>query len=189
MLARQSQGRYNTPSRVRRMGERGYRLYKGRWAYDFALGDVMAQESVPFSLAAFASAWLQRLGLDGKKCLLARDDSNLPSPFSGSMKLYRDDGTHLELDTVAKPLEPDCPYVRAVRAGDFDIIVISVAGWSLEDDPERPCPACGCGVHTALQHTVLHELVHVAYPEYSADNEWTDNKVRELLELDAQDSQ
>ena len=142
----------------------------------------MAQETVPFSLAAFADSWLQRLGLARRDCLLIDDDENLPRPFSGSMKLYRSDGTCLELDTVAKPLRLDCPYVQAVRAGDFDVIVISIAGWSLRDGREEPCPTCGTAGHTALQHTILHELVHVAFPEYSAHNEWTDNKVHELLE-------
>jgi hypothetical protein len=28
---------------------------------------------------------------------------------------------------------------------------------------------------------VLHEIVHVVYPEFATDNEWTDNKVAELL--------
>jgi hypothetical protein len=73
-----------------------------------------------------------------------------------------------------------------VRAGNFDLIVISIGGWSLAGEAKEPCPMCDDPSHTALQHTVLHELVHVAFPEYSAHNEWTDNKVRELLEEDSE---
>ncbi len=142
----------------------------------------MAQEAVPATLVSFTHFWSGQLGLDGKKCLLIEDDQGLPYPFSGSMKLYRQDRSCLELDTVAKPLRSDNPYVREVRAGNFDLIVISIAGWSLAGGAEEPCPMCDGSGHTALQHTVLHELVHVAFPEYSAHNEWTDNKVRELLE-------
>ena len=167
----------------------GGRLSADRWAYDRVEGNVMSQEAVPLRLVAFAGFWLGQLGLDGKKCLLIEDQANLPRPFSGSMKLYRQDGTCLELDTVAKPLPADNPYVREVRAGNFDLIVISIAGWSLEGGAEEPCPMCGTSPHTALQHTILHELVHVAFPEYSAHNEWTDNKVRELLERASQEIQ
>ncbi|MDH4209814.1 MAG: hypothetical protein OEV76_13130, partial [Anaerolineae bacterium] len=106
----------------------------------------------------------------------------LPRPFSGSVKLYREDGACLELDTVAKPLDPDYPYVQEVRAGNYELIVISIAQWCLREGTERPCPRCASADHSILQHTVLHELVHVAFPEYSAHNEWTDNKVCELLE-------
>jgi len=164
------------------MQERSYQSYRGRWPYHYTAGNVMAQEAVPASLASFTRLWLRQLGLDGKKCLLIEEDENLPHPFSGSMKLYRQDGTWLELDTVAKPLAADCDYVREVRAGNFDLIVISIAGWSLQGELEAPCPTCGTSAHTALQHTILHELVHVAFPEYSADNEWTDNKVYKLLD-------
>jgi hypothetical protein len=143
---------------------------------------VLAQGVIPPSLLSFANHWLRELGLDGKRCLLKEDGETLPHPFSGSMKLYRQDGTCLELDTVAKPLPPDHPYVREVRAGSYDLIAISIAAWCLHEGLDRPCPRCAPAKHTVLQHTVLHELVHVAFPEYSADNEWTDNKVRELLE-------
>jgi hypothetical protein len=141
----------------------------------------MAQQGVPAPLLSFTNWWLAELGVGDKRCLLVEDDSSLPYPFSGSMKLYRADGTYLELDTVAKPLDPDHPYVQAVRAGNYDLIVISIAGWCLRDGAQQPCPRCGDAGHTVLQHTILHELVHVAFPEYSAHNEWTDNKVRELL--------
>jgi len=157
-------------------------LCAGRWPYDRVEGNVMSQEAVSLRLVAFAGFWLGQLGLDGKKCLLIEDEANLPRPFSGSMKLYRQDGTCLELDTVSKPLKPDSAYVKEVRADNFDLIVISVAQWSLQGGLEKPCPMCPTSAHTALQHTILHELVHVAFPEYSAHNEWTDNKVRELLE-------
>jgi hypothetical protein len=145
-------------------------------------GSVVAQGCIPASLLSFTGLWLVKLGLGDKKCLLKEEDAGLPRPFSGSMKLYRDDGTCLELDTVAKPLAWDHPYVREVREGNYDLIVISVARWCLQEGPEGPCPRCARDDHTVLQHTVLHELVHVAFPEYSAHNEWTDNKVRELLE-------
>jgi hypothetical protein len=36
--------------------------------------------------------------------------------------------------------------------------------------------------HIVLLHTILHEPLHPAFPEYSALSEWTDNKVNELLE-------
>lgn len=157
-------------------------LGPSRWHYDYADGNVMAQEAIPLSLASFTSFWLQQLGLHDKRCMLIEDQENLPYPFSGSMKLYRQDGTCLELDTVAKPLKADHPYVKEVRAGSFDLIVISIAGWSLGGEVEQPCPTCGTSAHSALQHTILHELVHVAFPEFSAHNEWTDNKVYELLE-------
>jgi hypothetical protein len=157
-------------------------LYKGRWSYQHRLGNVLAQAGVPGHLLSFTELWLGELGLRHKKCLLARDGDNLPRPFSGSMRLYREDGTCLELDTVAKPLRTDHPYVVDVRAGNYDLIVVSIAGWCLQQGAEEPCPRCGQCDHTVLQHTILHELVHVAYPEYSAHNEWTDNKVRELLE-------
>jgi len=164
------------------MHERGVKLYNERWLYHRREGNVMAQAAVPTALESFAGSWLAELGLGDKRCLLMEDTEGLPYPFSGSMKLYRVDGTHLELDTVAKPLDPDHPYVRDVRAGNYDLIVISIAGWCLRDGGEELCPQCGGSAHTVLQHTVLHELVHVAFPEYSAHNEWTDNKVRELLE-------
>lgn len=158
------------------------RVYHGRWPHDYSDGSVMAQAAVPRSVASFTRSWLQQLGLDDKKCLLIEDNEGLPHPFSGSMKLYREDGTWLELDTVAKPLQADCPYVKEVRAGNYELIVISIAAWRLRGGVEEPCGMCGACSHTALQHTILHELVHVAFPEYSADNQWTDNKVRELLE-------
>jgi hypothetical protein len=164
------------------MQERDCQLYQGRWPYQYTEGNVMAQEAVPRSLASFTRFWLQQLGLDEKRCLLAEENEDLPHPFSGSMRLYRQDGTCLELDTVAKPLKAESPYVREVRAGNFDLIVISIAGWSLQGGLEEPCPTCSTSGHSALQHTILHELVHVAFPEYSAHNEWTDNKVFELLE-------
>jgi hypothetical protein len=168
------------------MHERGAELYNERWIYHRRQGQVMAQASVPAPLVSFAGSWLTELGLGDKRCLLMEDDSGLPYPFSGSMKLYRADGTYLELDTVAKPLRSDDSYVVDVRAGNYDLIVISIAGWCLRDGNEQPCPRCEGSSHSVLQHTVLHELVHVAFPEYSAHNEWTDNKVRELLEWAAQ---
>jgi hypothetical protein len=145
-------------------------------------GRVFAQGDIPPSLLSFANHWLRELGMDHKRCLLKEDGEALPRPFSGSMRLYREDGTCLELDTVAKPLPPDHPYVREVRAGKYDLISISIGEWCLREGADRPCPRCASTDHTLLQHTVLHELVHVAFPEYSAHNEWTDNKVRELLE-------
>jgi hypothetical protein len=158
-------------------------MYRGRWPYHYTEGNVMAQRAVPFSLASFTRFWLRQLGLNGKKCLLVEEsEENLPCPFSGSMKLYRQDGTCLELDTAAKPLKADCPYVREVVAGNFDLIVISIARWSLQAGIEELCPTCGTSTHAALQHTILHELVHVAFPEYSAHNEWTDDKVYDFLE-------
>jgi hypothetical protein len=164
------------------MQKRSYQLYQGRWPYHYTEENVMAEEAVPPSLASFTRFWLRQLRLDDKKCLLVEEDESLPHPFSGSMKLYRQDGTCLELDTVAKPLKADSPYATEVRAGNFDLIVISIAGWSVQGGLQEPCPTCGTSAHTALQHTILHELVHVAFPEYSAHNEWTDNKVCELLE-------
>ncbi len=164
------------------MGESSHRLCQGRWAYHYTEGNVMAQEAVPLTLALFARLWLQQLDLADKECLLIEENESLPRPFSGSVKLYGEDGTCLELDTVAKPLKADTPYVREVRDGNFALIVISIAGWSLRGELQQPCPTCATSSHTILQHTVLHELVHVAFPEYSADNEWTDNKVYELLE-------
>ena len=137
---------------------------------------------MPRSLVRFTDHWLAELGLGAKRCQLVEDGEGLPRPFSGSMRLHKDDGTCLELDTVAKPLDPDHPYVQEVRAGNFDLIVISIAEWCLREGAEGPCPRCDTASHTVLEHTVLHELVHVAFPEYSAHNEWTDNKVRELLE-------
>lgn len=145
----------------------------------------MAQEAVPLPLVSFTNLWLRELGLGDKKCLLAVDEENLPNPFSGSMRLYREDGTWLQLETIAKPLQTDDPYVSEVRAGNFDLIVISLATWTLQEGVNQPCRTCGTSGHTALQHTILHELVHVAFPEYSAHNEWTDNKVRELLQAPA----
>jgi hypothetical protein len=164
------------------MQERGHQLGQNHWPYHYAEGNVLAQEAVPPWLVSFTDLWLQRLGLDNKQCLLVEEDKGLPHPFSGSMKLYKRDGTCLELDTVAKPLATDHPYVREVRAGNFELIVISIAGWSLRGGLQEPCRACGTSAHTALQHTILHELAHVAFPEYSAHNEWTDNKVLDLLE-------
>jgi hypothetical protein len=164
------------------MRQRGAEQYNERWVYHRRQGQVMAEAAVPSPLLSFVALWLAELGLGDKRCLLAEDTEGLPYPFSGTMKLYRADGTCLELDTVAKPLDPDHPYVQEVRAGNYDLIVISVAEWCLRDGGEEPCPRCGGSSHTVLQHTVLHELVHVAFPEYSAHNEWTDNKVRELLE-------
>ena len=32
-----------------------------------------------------------------------------------------------------------------------------------------------------LEQTLLHELLHVKYPEHRFDNLWTENKVKELL--------
>jgi hypothetical protein len=153
------------------------------WVFDHIEGNVMSLDPVPRTLASFTRYWLEELGLGDKRCFLLEDKEGLPRPFSGSMKVYREDGTCLELDTVAKPLEPDHPYVREVRAGKFDLIVISIADWALRGEADEPCPMCDISLHTALEHTILHELVHVAFPEYSAHNEWTDNKVRELLEV------
>jgi hypothetical protein len=152
------------------------------WSIQGDQGSVVAQGCIAASLLPFTASWLVRLGLGDKKCLLKEEDAGLPRPFSGSMRLYRDDGTCLELDTVAKPLAPDHPYVREVRESNYDLIVISIARWCLQEGAEGSCPRCGRDDHTVLQHTILHELVHVAFPEYSAHNEWTDNKVRELLE-------
>jgi hypothetical protein len=157
-------------------------VHGGRWADDHGRGRVLAQGVISASLLSFANLWLAELGLGDKRCLLKEDGEALPHPFSGSMKLYREDGTWLELDTVAKPLPPDDHYVQEVRGGGYDLIVISIAQWCLRDGADRPCPSCAPADHTVLQHTGLHELVHVAFPEYSAHNEWTDNKVRELLE-------
>ena len=156
--------------------------YDEQAASDHGPGRVYAQGVIPPSLLSFTSLWLADLGLGDKRCLLKEDEEALPHPFSGSMKLYREDGTCLELDTVAKPLHPDHPYVQEVRMGKYDLIVISIAAWCLRDGADRLCPRCAPADHTVLQHTVLHELVHVAFPEYSAHNEWTDNKVRELLQ-------
>ncbi len=156
--------------------------------FDHIEGHVMSQDPVPRSLVSFTRFWLEELGLGDKRCFLSKDQEGLPRPFSGSMKLYREDGSCLELDTVAKPLEADHPYVREVRAGNFDLIVISLSNWSLQGDVEEPCPMCAHSTHTALQHTILHELVHVAFPEYSAHNEWTDNKVRQLLDSEASEA-
>src|SRR4030042_273320 len=153
-----------------------------RQAYDQGRARVLARGRIPPSLLSFTDVWLAELGLGEKKCLLKEDGEALPHPFSGSMRLYREDGTCLELDTVAKPLRPDHPYVQEVRGGNYDLIAISIAAWCLRDGADRLCPRCAPADHTVLQHTVLHELVHVAFPEYSAHNEWTDNKVRELLE-------
>jgi len=146
------------------------------------VGRLLAEGAIPDPLLSFAELWLGRLGLENKRCLLREDGKALPRPFSGSMKLFREDGSWLELDTVAKPLPLEHPYVRGVRAGDYDLIVISIAPWCLREGAEATCPRCGGAGHTILEHTILHELVHVAFPEYSAHNEWTDNKVRELLE-------
>ena len=157
-------------------------VYDCRRARDHGRGSVLAKGGIPPSLLSFANLWLAELGLGGKRCLLKEDGEALPHPFSGSMKLYRGDGTCLELDTVAKPLPPDHPYVQEVRRGSYDLIAISIAEWCLREGADRLCPRCAPADHTVLQHTVLHELVHVAFPEYSAHNEWTDNKVRELLE-------
>jgi hypothetical protein len=143
---------------------------------------VSSQGAMPPSLLSFTSLWMGELGLDGKRCLLREDGEALPYPFSASMRLYREDGSCLELGTVAKPLDAEDPYVREVRAGHYDLIVISIAPWCLREGAEGTCPRCGRSDHTILEHTVLHELVHVAFPEYSAHNEWTDNKVHELLE-------
>ena len=145
-------------------------------------GNLLAQEAVPTPLLSFTNFWLKELGLSGKKCLLTEDGEGLPFPFSGSMRLYREDGACLELDTVAKPLDANHPYVQEVRAGNYDLIVISIAGWCLREGAAQSCPRCGHTEHTVLEHTILHELVHVAFPEYSTHNEWTDNKVHELLE-------
>jgi hypothetical protein len=157
-------------------------LHDGRWAGHHGQGGVLGQGSIPASLLSFTDSCLSELGLLGKRCLLVEDGEGLPRPFSGSMRLFREDGTWLELDTVAKPLDPNNPYVQEVRAGNYDLIVISIAEWCLRAGTDEPCPRCASASHTILQHTVLHELVHVAFPEYSAHNEWTDNKVRELLE-------
>ena len=157
-------------------------LHDGRRADHHGQGSVLGQGSIPASLLSFTDSWLAELGLLGKRCLLVEDSEGLPRPFSGSMRLYHGDGTWLELDTVAKPLDPNNPYVREVRAGNYDLIVISIAEWCLREGTGGPCARCPLASHTVLQHTVLHELVHVAFPEYSAHNEWTDNKVRELLE-------
>jgi hypothetical protein len=145
-------------------------------------GPLLAEGAVPDPLLSFAELWLGRLGLENKRCLLREDEETLPRPFCGSMKLFREDGSCLELDTVAKPLPPEHPYVQEIGAGDYDLIVISIAPWCLHEGAEGTCARCGGASHTILEHTVLHELVHVAFPEYSAHNEWTDNKVRELLE-------
>jgi hypothetical protein len=164
------------------MQERISPLHDGNWAYHQRQGSLLALEAVPVPLLSFTNFWLGELGLSGKKCLLAEDGEGLPYPFSGSMRLYREDGTCLELDTVAKPLDPDHPYVQEVRAGNYHLIVISIAGWCLREGVAQSCSRCAHTEHTVLQHTILHELVHVAFPEYSAHNEWTDNKVDELLE-------
>ena len=156
-------------------------LHDNSWVDHHGQGSVLGQGSIPPSLLSFTDSWLAELGLLGKRCLLVEDGEGLPRPFSGSIRLYRNDGTRLELDTVAKPLDPNNPYVREVRAGNYDLIVISIAEWCLRRGAGEPCPRCALAGHTVLQHTVLHELVHVAFPEYSAHNEWTDNKVRELL--------
>ena len=164
------------------MRERTSLLYDGNWTYHHRQGNLLAQTAVPAPLLSFTNLWLKELGLSGKKCLLAEDGEGLPFPFTGSMRLYREDGTCLELDTVAKPLDTDHPYVQEVRAGKYDLIVITIAKWCLREGGTQSCPRCGHAEHTVLQHTILHELVHVAFPEYSAHNEWTDNKVDELLE-------
>ena len=164
------------------MQERTSLLDNGNWTYQRRHDNVMAQEAVPTPLLSFTSFWLAELGLSGQKCLLGEDGEGLPFPFSGSMRLYLEDGACLALDTVAKPLDGNHPYVREVRAGNYDLIVISIARWCLREGGAQSCPRCGHTEHTVLQHTVLHELVHVAFPEYSAHNEWTDNKVDELLE-------
>jgi hypothetical protein len=143
---------------------------------------VFSRGAVPPSLLSFTSLWLAQLGLADKTCLLKEDGEALPYPFAGSMRLYLEDGSCLELDTVAKPLDPEDPYVRDVRAGKYDLIVISLAPWCLREGAEGSCRRCASSRHSVLQHTVLHELLHVVFPEYSAHNEWTDNKVRELLE-------
>jgi hypothetical protein len=38
------------------------------------------------------------------------------------------------------------------------------------------------------KETILHELLHVKYPEYLWDNVWTNNKVKELLGRDKLES-
>ena len=79
------------------MRERTSLLYDGNWTYHYRQGNLLAQEAVPTPLLSFTNFWLKELGLSGKKCLLTEDGEGLPFPFSGSMRLYREDGACLEL--------------------------------------------------------------------------------------------
>jgi hypothetical protein len=66
----------------------------------------MGHRIVPALFLSFSDSSLAELRLGDKRFLFMEDDSGLPYPLSGSMKLHRADGTHLELDTVAEPLGP-----------------------------------------------------------------------------------
>ena len=154
----------------------GRRLYRNRFIYRDSFANILVEceDSVYHELKRlmpFTSFWLKQLGLGNKHCLLFSEiNPELPPSHildgSGCVAVFTE----------------DCREVRLQE--DFDLIMIGFQASSakrLKGYLSKRCPDCKKHIHANGQHTVLHELVHVAYPEYSTDNEWTDQKVEELF--------
>lgn len=140
-------------------------------------------------LAQQASGWLDLLGLTGKILHLSAIDRTYDGVYhAASFTLLREDGSILDLEVLPGPQwVADPQWIREVRSKKFRLIEIVLEAHSYKavkkmfgsDCTDKHCE--GAPKHTEGEHSVLHELVHVAYPDFVSDNEWTDAKVAELL--------
>lgn len=136
-------------------------------------------------LADTANEGLKLLNLDGKLIRLSIE-------YQAS-ELTRELGTLFVFDLEGKriPFQRDGPVLlkwkEQVRQGRFSLIHIGFTTSATQEFArllDRDCdyPACnGRRDHSTPEHTLLHELVHAACPEYVLDNEWTDRKAAQVL--------
>ena len=71
-LARSSDLRYDPYGKGTHVKRDGKELHLGRWTYQRAEGNVMAQQAVPATLVSFTHFWSGQLGLDDKNACWSR---------------------------------------------------------------------------------------------------------------------
>jgi hypothetical protein len=158
---------------------------------------------LPRYLARVAQRFLDALDLGAIPCHLVPWDGPITDVKGTVSELRREGRRYVELDPAPPNMEPwqmsdpaaleeqlertrGLPprreYVEAVRQHDFDLIVVRLNRKSLRRDARTPCAKCpDVPLHSVLEHTLVHELVHVAHPEQSYDNPWTDARVAQLI--------
>lgn len=179
---------------IERLGEH---IYNDRFIYKDRYQNVLlkCEDSLLPSfkkLAPFTSYWLGQLDLAEKHCMISSlINPEIPSGhrLDGAAtlgSLVTKDGSRIrfEVDNTCSPPRPSEAYIKRMGIKDFDLIIILLearSANSLKSYLDQPCPICRNHKHIWGRHAILHELVHVAYPEYSCDNEWTDRRVEELF--------
>lgn len=179
---------------LERLGEY---LYNDRFIYRDRYQNVLikCEDSLLPSfkkLAPFTSYWLGQLDLGEKHCMIkSYINPEIPSGhrLDGAAtlaSLVAKDGSRIrfEVNYTCSSSRPSEAYIKMVGIKDFDLIIILLearSANSLKSYLDQPCPICRKHKHIWGRHAILHELVHVAYPEYSCDNEWTDRRVEELF--------